>query len=119
MIQKNRGFTRIVKATVYSYKGILAACRNEAAFRQELVLAVVLIPVALWLNLTTLERVVLIFSVIVVLIVELLNSAIESVVDRVGYEHHELAGRAKDMGSAAVLLALTLLVFVWVSVIAF
>ncbi|WP_075186779.1 diacylglycerol kinase [Teredinibacter haidensis] len=119
MIKKNRGFTRVVKAGMYSYKGLIAAFRNEAAFRQELAIAVILIPLAFWLEVTKLERIVLIAMVIMVLIVELLNSGIESVVDRVGYEHHELAGRAKDMGSAAVLLSLGLLLFVWIGIVLF
>jgi diacylglycerol kinase (EC 2.7.1.107) len=119
MISKNKGFTRLVKASIYSYRGFIAAFRNEAAFRQELLLAVVLIPLAFWLDVTSLERVVMVSAVVMVLIVELLNSAIESVVDRVGYEHHELAGRAKDIASAAVLLSVCLLVFVWISIVFF
>lgn len=119
MIQKNRGFTRVVKAGFYSYKGLIAAFKNEAAFRQELGAALVLIPLAFWLDVTKLERIVLVSTVLMVLIVELLNSGIESVVDRVGYEHHELAGRAKDLGSAAVLLSLILWLFVWVGIVFF
>ncbi|TVZ39857.1 diacylglycerol kinase (ATP) [Alteromonadaceae bacterium 2753L.S.0a.02] len=119
MIQKNRGFTRLIKASRYSYKGILAAIRYEAAFRQELIAAVVLVPLAFWLNVSKLERIVMVATVLIVLIIELLNSGIESVVDRVGYEHHELAGRAKDMGSAAVSLSLLLWLFVWVGILFF
>jgi len=120
MIHKeNRGLTRVLKASFYSYKGVLAAFRNEAAFRQEVAIAAVLVPFAVWLDVSHLERIILIASIFVVLIVELLNSAIESVVDRVGYEHHELAGRAKDMGSAAVSLSLFMLIFIWVSIVFF
>jgi len=119
MAEKNRGFTRVFKAMFYSYQGIIAAFKNEAAFRQELAIAFVLIPLAFWFDVTKLERVVLILTVVIVLIVELLNSGIESVVDRVGYERHELAGRAKDMGSAAVFLSLMLMVFVWASILLF
>lgn len=119
MNQKNTGLTRVLKAGMYSYKGLVAAYRNEAAFRQELLLAMVLIPLAFWLKVTELERIALITSVVFVLIVELLNSGIESVVDRVGYEHHELAGRAKDMASAAVLLSLALLTYIWVTIVFF
>ncbi len=119
MIEKNRGFTRVIKATFYSYKGIIAAYRYEAAFRQEVAFAAFLVPLAFWLDVSKLERIVLISTIFFVLIVELLNSGIESVVDRVGYEHHELAGRAKDMGSAAVSLSLFLLLFVWIGVIFF
>ncbi|WP_028882967.1 diacylglycerol kinase [Teredinibacter turnerae] len=119
MIKKNRGFTRLVKASRYSYKGVVAAIHNEAAFRQELAAAAVLLPIAFWLDVTKLERIVMIATVFVVLIVELLNSGIESVVDRVGYEHHELAGRAKDMGSAAVSLSLLLWLFVWAGILFF
>jgi len=119
MNEKNRGFRRIIKAFGYSYRGLRAAYQNEAAFRQELFLSLVLLPVALWLNVTVLERVVLIGTLVLVLVVELLNSGIESVVDRVGYEHHELAGRAKDMASAAVLISLLFLGFAWISIVFF
>ena len=107
------GITRIVKAARYSLQGLLAATRHEAAFRQELILVIVLIPAAFWAGETAVEYVLLIGSLFMVLIVELLNSAIEAVVDRVGNEHHELAGRAKDMGSAAVMLSLLLVAVTW------
>lgn len=119
MIEKNKGFTRVVKAFGYSCRGLRAAYKNEAAFRQELFFSLVLFPIALWLNVSTLERITLIGTLVFVLVVELLNSGIESVVDRVGYEHHELAGRAKDMASAAVMISLIFLVFVWVAIIFF
>lgn len=116
-IKKNQGFKRLRKAAFYSYKGVISSFRHEAAFRQELVAAIVLIPLAHWLPVNTEQRILLVGSVVLVLIVELLNSAVESVVDRVGYEHHELAGRAKDQGSAAVFIALGLWAYVWGSVL--
>jgi diacylglycerol kinase (ATP) len=98
---------------MYSALGLSAAWKNEAAFRQELLLVMVLLPVAVWLGQTGLERAVLIGCLFIVLIVELLNSAIEAAVDRHGHELHELSGRAKDMGSAAVFMSLLLLAIVW------
>lgn len=116
-MKKNTGIRRVVMAGFYSMKGLVATFRHEAAFRQELVLAMFMIPVAVILDVTQVERVVLISSVVIVLVVELLNSAIEAVVDRVGEEWHDLSGRAKDMGSAAVLLSLCLCVFTWVAIV--
>lgn len=116
-VKKNRGFTRIKKAAFYSYKGVLSAFRHEAAFRQEVFFAIILIPLAHWLDVSHIERVLLVGCVVLVLIVELLNSGIEAVVDRVGYEHHELAGRAKDLGSAAVSISLILWAYVWATVL--
>ena len=104
---------RIQRALGYSLKGLRAAYRKESAFRQELILAVVLVPLAFWLAPAAVERVLLIGSVLLVLIVELLNSAVEAVVDRTGKDWNKLAGRAKDMGSAAVLVALLQLALVW------
>jgi len=109
-----QGLKRILKASRYSYQGIGAAFKNEAAFREEIILACVLIPLAVWLNVSQLERVLMIATVLLVMVVELLNSAIEAVVDRIGPEHHELAGRAKDMGSAAVFITMLLCGYVWV-----
>jgi len=91
-----------------------AAWQHEAAFREELIAAVVAIVIACWLDVDAITRVLLIGSVLLVIIVEILNSAIEAVVDRIGSEMHELSGRAKDMGSAAVLLTILLAVFVWI-----
>jgi len=108
------GLTRIIHAFGYSMKGMRAALRHESAFRQEVALFVVLLPVAIWLGQSGVQFILLIGSLLLVLIVELLNSAIEAVVDRIGSEHHELAGRAKDMGSAAVFISLTNVFFVWV-----
>ncbi|MBX2879742.1 MAG: diacylglycerol kinase [Granulosicoccus sp.] len=112
-MKKNKGFKRLRMAGVYAVNGILAALRFEAAFRQEALLALVFIPIALLLDLTRTERVLLILVTLLVLICELLNSAIEAVVDRIGPEKHELSGRAKDMGSAAVLMCLLLWAYVW------
>ncbi|MEE4184177.1 MAG: diacylglycerol kinase [Gammaproteobacteria bacterium] len=111
------GLRRIWNAFFYSLNGLTAAWKFESAFRQECVLAVILIPVALWLAETPLEVALLTGSLIIVIVTELLNSAIEAVVDRVGSAPHALSGQAKDMGSAAVLLALLLVVIVWGCVI--
>ncbi len=102
-------------ATGYSIKGLKAAWTHEAAFRQELVLTLVLSISAFFLPVTTLERVLMISSLLLILIVELINSAVEAVVDRVSDDWHELSGRAKDIGSAAVFVALILALFVWAS----
>jgi diacylglycerol kinase (ATP) len=111
------GIKRIINATGYSWKGICSAYRHEAAFRQELWTAIILVPAGIYLGETVLDKAILVCSVLFVLVVELLNSAIESVVDRVSVEHHELAGRAKDMGSAAVLFALIITAIAWSAVL--
>lgn len=108
------GLTRIIKAAGYSWKGIRAAWQHEAAFRQEAIAAIIAIIIACWLDVDAITRVLLIGSVALVIIVEILNSAIEAVVDRIGSEIHPLSGRAKDMGSAAVLLTILLAIFVWI-----
>lgn len=109
------GITHLIHSTRYSIKGLKAAFQHEAAFRQELFLCLLLIPAAFWLGQTTVERLLLIGSCMLVLIVELVNSAIEAVVDRIGPELHELSGRAKDIGSAAVFIALVFTGIVWLS----
>jgi diacylglycerol kinase (ATP) len=114
---KPRGFARIVRAFGSSMRGLSGAYRDEAAFRQELAFAVIVIPLGLWLGRGAVERVLLVAPVLLVLIVELLNSAIEATVDRIGPERHVLAGLAKDIGSAAVLLAFVLLAVVWLIVL--
>ena len=114
---KPTGFTRLLRALGASGKGLVGAFREEAAFRQELALAVVVIPLGLWLGRTGVERVLLIAPMFIVLIVELINSAIEATVDRIGLERHKLSGLAKDIGSAAVFTSLTLLAVVWVLVL--
>lgn len=112
-MKKNTGIKRIILAAGYSLLGFKAAFRHEAAFRQEFLLAIVLIPLAFWLDVEPLQRVLMIAALFLVMIVELLNSAIEAVVDRIGLEKHELSGRAKDLGSAAVLGSLLLLAYIW------
>ncbi len=112
-----QGITRMIKAGKYSYQGVKAAFRGEAAFREEVIACVILIPLAMWLEVTSIERLLMVLSLLFVLVVELLNSAIEAVVDRVGTEHHLLSGQAKDMGSAAVLIAIVMAVAVWLTVL--
>ena len=107
------GAARIIAAAAYSWQGLRAAYQHEAAFRQELLLAIVLIPLAFIIAENGLETAVLIGSFFIVLIAEIINSAIEAVVDRFGQELHELSGRAKDMGSAAVFLALCNVAITW------
>ena len=104
---------RIARALLYSFKGLASAARGEPAFRQELALCAILIPVAVWLGEDAIERALMIGSLLIVLIVELLNTAIETVVDRIGSERDELSGRAKDLGSAAVFVSLVLAAVVW------
>ena len=111
------GFRRVVNATRYSLAGLAAAARHEAAFRLEILLAVVLIPCAWLFGASGTQRAILIGSVLLVLIVEVINAAIEAVVDRISLDHHELAGRAKDLGSAAVMLSLVNVAVVWVLVL--
>ncbi|EPF20338.1 MULTISPECIES: diacylglycerol kinase [Cedecea] len=117
MANNTTGITRIIKAAGYSWKGLRAAWINEAAFRQEGVAAVIAIIIACWLDVDPITRILLIGSVVLVMIVEILNSAIEALVDRVGTDYHELSGRAKDMGSAAVLIAIILAVVTWVTLL--
>jgi diacylglycerol kinase (ATP) len=109
----NTGLRRVVNATLFSLAGLRTAWRDEAAFRQELLLCIVLIPVGVWLGRTAVERSLLIGSCLIVLIVELLNTGLENVVDRVGQEPHRLSGQAKDLGSAAVFVSLVLVLVVW------
>ena len=109
----NKGLKRIILATLYSYQGLYAAFRFESAFRQEALLAVLMAPCAFFLGQNMLEIIVLFATLVLVLVTELLNSAIEAVVDRISYEWHELAKRAKDYGSAAVHLTLLLCGGIW------
>lgn len=111
------GVARIIDATGYSWRGFRAAFKHEAAFRQELLLLVILTPAALWWGDNGIEHALLIGSLLLVLMVELLNSAVEAVVDRIGPEHHKLAGRAKDIGSAAVFVALVNVAVIWLSIL--
>jgi diacylglycerol kinase (ATP) len=108
---------RLWRACGASTRGLAGAFRDEAAFRQELCLAVLVIPMGLWLGHSGVERALLVGPVLLILIVELINSAIEATVDRIGYEHHALAGLAKDMGSAAVFMSFVLLGGVWLLVL--
>jgi diacylglycerol kinase (ATP) len=114
---KPSGVTRVLRAFGNSLKGFRGAFREEAAFRQELGLAVIVIPLGLWLGETGVERALLVAPVLLILIVELLNSAIEATVDRIGMERHQLSGLAKDIGSAAVMLSFFLLGTVWLLVL--
>ena len=111
---RNTGLRRVWKASVYSIQGLKAAWKHESAFRQELMIGLLLLPISFWIANTWVEVAVLMGVCFLVLIVELLNSAVEAVVDRVGHEHHELAGQAKDMGSAAVMLSLIMAVGTWI-----
>ena len=107
------GLRRVMNAWGYSLQGLASAFKHEEAFRQEAILAAILIPIALWLDVEVIGKALMIASVIFVLIVELLNSAIEAAVDRVSLDHHLLAKRAKDIGSAAVFLSLVNVALVW------
>jgi len=109
----NTGVTRWVKALGFTWLGIKAAYKHEEAFRQEIWLLIVAVPLAIWLGDNGIEKALMIGSVLLLLIVELLNSAVEAVVDRFGGEIHELSGRAKDMGSAAVFIAMVNVAVIW------
>lgn len=111
------GISRLFYATGYSMKGLQAAWKNEAAFRQEIVASIILIAIAFFLPVNELEQLMMIGSLVLIVIVELMNSAVEAVVDRVGSEWHELSGRAKDIGSAAVLIALLFAAFTWIFIL--
>jgi diacylglycerol kinase (ATP) len=112
-----KGLVRLWNATGYSRDGILAAWRHEAAFREEILLAAITIPLAFYLGKTGVERALLVGSIILILIVEILNSAVEAVVDKASPEKHDLAKRAKDMGSAAVLFSLTNAAVIWACIL--
>jgi diacylglycerol kinase (ATP) len=114
---KPRGMTRVLRALGASLRGLTGAFRDEAAFRQELAFATVVIPLGLWLGHGGVERALLTAPVLLILVVELINSAIEATVDRIGFERHALAGLAKDIGSAAVLMSFVLLTAVWLLVL--
>jgi diacylglycerol kinase (ATP) len=110
------GLGRLLDATAYSAKGISACWRNEAAFRQEVLLLVVLLPLSPFVARSVEQWLLLVLPLLLLLIVELLNSAVENVVDRIGHERHLLSGQAKDMGSAAVLLCLVMIALAWITV---
>ena len=111
------GISRIVKATYCSVKGFKAAFKHESAFRQELALCCVLLPLSFYLAQSTLHWLALLFTLIFLLFAEIINSAIEALADKITIEHSELIGRAKDLGSAGVFLALTLLTLVWLEAV--
>ena len=112
----NRGLTRAWHAAKNSWCGLVYAFLEESAFRQELALFVLLTPLALFLPISHLEKALLISSLIMVLVVELLNSSVEAAIDRISFEHHDLSKRAKDFGSAAVMLALLIALLMWSAV---
>ena len=109
----NKGIIRAFRAAINSWNGLIYAYKEESAFRQELALSLILIPLAIYLPVTPIEKILLIASVILVLIIELLNSSVEAAIDRISFEVHDLSKRAKDFGSAAVMLALLLCALTW------
>ncbi|MCX7084490.1 MAG: diacylglycerol kinase [Methylococcales bacterium] len=111
--QNAKGLKRLINACFFSVAGFKATWTHEEAFRQEVILFLISTPLAISLGETTIEKLLLIGSVVLVMLVELLNSAVEAVVDRVGLEHHELSGRAKDIGSAAVMMSLFWAAITW------
>ncbi|SCC20745.1 diacylglycerol kinase [Gilliamella intestini] len=113
-MKKSTGLLRILKAAKYSLKGLKSAIKYETAFRQELILLVVASVIVMLVDFSIYERILLLGSIGVVMITELINSAIECVVDRIGSERHDLSGRAKDYGSAAVFLSLLLTIILWI-----
>ena len=115
--QNPNHFKRLYKATGYSIAGLKSTYEHEQAFRLEVYILAVLIPLAIWLAQTPLEWVLMLGSWIFVMIVEMLNSAVEAAIDRIGMEKHELSGRAKDIGSAAVMVSVFLAIGIWVAVL--
>jgi len=116
-MQKNKGLSRLYYASVYSLQGFRAALKNEDAFRQEIILLLIAVLISFLLNVSAIERLAMISSITLILIVELLNSAIECVVDRVSTDRHELSGRAKDYGSLAVLLTVMIAAATWLTIL--
>ena len=114
----NRGLTRAWHAAKNSWCGLVYAFREESAFRQELTLLLLLTPIALALPISLLEKSLLVSSLVMVLVIELLNSSVEAAIDRISFEHHDLSKRAKDFGSAAVMLALVVATLLWAAVCA-
>jgi len=117
MKSKAKGIRRLIDAALYSVAGIRAAWRNEEAFRIEAIAGVFLVPAAFYIARSTVELALLVGTCLIVLITELINSAVEAIVDRIGDEYHELSGRAKDIGSAAVFISIIMLLFVWGAII--
>jgi diacylglycerol kinase (ATP) len=112
----NRGLTRAWHAAKNSWCGIVYAFKEESAFRQELTLLALLTPIALWMPVSPVEKCILITSLLLVLVVELLNSSVEAAIDRISFDHHDLSKRAKDFGSAAVMLALLIAALLWATI---
>lgn len=115
--KSQHGFKRLRNAIRYSCQGLKAAFQTEPAFKEELLLAAIMIPLACFLDVTQVERILLIASVLLVLVVELLNSAVEAAIDRISSEQHELSGRAKDLGSAAVMVTMFVTGYVWLEIL--
>jgi diacylglycerol kinase (ATP) len=113
----NKGVTRAFRAAINSWNGLIYAYKEESAFRQELALGLILIPLAIVLPVSPIEKILLIASVVLVLIIELLNSSVEAAIDRISFEVHDLSKRAKDFGSAAVMLALLLCLMTWAVIV--
>ena len=113
----NKGLARAFRAAVNSWNGLEYAYKEESAFRQELFLAIILIPIAVYIPCSIIEKILLVSSVFLVLIVELLNSSVEAAIDRISFDIHGLSKRAKDFGSAAVIVALLLCGFTWILVV--
>ncbi len=109
----NKGFKRLYKAFFFSIDGVKAAIRSEEAFRTEIYLSLIFIPLGFWIGDTAVEKILLVGSILFVFIVELLNTAIERAIDRISFDHHELSREAKDMGSAAVLFSLVIFFLTW------
>lgn len=110
------GIIHIWKSLFYSINGLYSTFKNEIAFRIELVMALVLIPIAMLLKINLTEKLILVFVVLLVIIVELINTAIESAIDRISFDNHDLSKRAKDAGSAAVLISLIILIINWITI---
>lgn len=117
-VTKYTGLQRIFRAFGNSFSGLVWMFKHESAFRQEVILLFIAIPLVLWLEVSMLSKVVLLCAILQILVVETLNTGIEAVVDRVGLEYHELSGLAKDCGSAAVLISITIAVLIWGAVLA-
>ncbi len=116
-IQKATGIKRILNAFLFTFKGLRAIWHHEEAFRQEVIIFIVIVPLAIWLGESKIDTLLLIGCMVLVLLVEMINSAIEAVVDRIGLEHHELSGRAKDIGSAAVFIAFAWAAVTWIVIL--
>ncbi|PHS71617.1 MAG: diacylglycerol kinase [Methylophaga sp.] len=116
-MEKNTGIKRLLYASIYSWQGFRAALTNEAAFRQEFIVVILLGSLSFFLDISIYERLAMIISLVLILIIEILNSAIECIVDRVGTEHHDLSGRAKDYGSFAVFLSLFIAITIWITIL--